>query len=104
MLFGSPRLMDHLAILSQTIADHARKLAHEEWKSEHGNFLEEILRNTVLNALLTTESVSLGTSCATLVFKNSSLKAFTIDSIGIGRSSTSRVDPFFNPLIDEEQK
>ena len=39
-------LMDHLAILSQTTADHARKLAYEEWESEHGNFLEEILRNT----------------------------------------------------------
>jgi hypothetical protein len=50
-LWFSP-LMDHLAILSQTVADHARKLAYEEWKSEHGNFLEEILRNSGLKKRL----------------------------------------------------
>jgi hypothetical protein len=45
--------MDHLAILSQTIADHARKVAHEEWKSEHGNVLEQILGNAGLKQLAT---------------------------------------------------
>jgi hypothetical protein len=27
--------MDHLAILSKTISDHAHKLAHEEWNRDH---------------------------------------------------------------------
>jgi hypothetical protein len=40
--------MDHLAILSQTIADHARKVAYEEWENEHGNFPNEILTNAGL--------------------------------------------------------
>lgn len=35
--------MDHLAILSQTIADHARKLAHEEWTTEYSEFWQQIL-------------------------------------------------------------
>jgi hypothetical protein len=40
--------MDRLAILSQTIADHARKVAYEEWENEHGNFRNEILSNARL--------------------------------------------------------
>lgn len=35
--------MDHLAILSQTIADHARKLAYEEWTTEYNEFWQQIL-------------------------------------------------------------
>jgi hypothetical protein len=41
--------MDHLAILSQTIADHARKIAYEEWKTEYGDFWHQILASANLN-------------------------------------------------------
>ena len=40
--------MDHLVILSQTIVDHARKLAYEEWENEHGSFLKQIFDNAGL--------------------------------------------------------
>src|SRR4029077_15262018 len=51
--------MDHLAILSQTIADHARKLAYEEWTREYSEFWQQILAT----AGLTTKS---GTGTSTL--------------------------------------
>jgi hypothetical protein len=41
--------MDHLAILSQTIADHARKLAYEEWTTEYSEFWQQILTTAGLN-------------------------------------------------------
>ena len=40
--------MDHLAILSQTITDHAHKMAREEWNTEHNPLLNQILRNAGL--------------------------------------------------------
>ena len=40
--------MDHLAILSQTIADHARKLAYEEWTTEYSEFWQQILTSAGL--------------------------------------------------------
>jgi hypothetical protein len=40
--------MDHLAILSQTIADHARKIAFQEWISEYGEFWQQILTSAGL--------------------------------------------------------
>ena len=45
--------MDHLAILSQTISDHARKTAHEEWRTEHDPLWNQI----VYNAGLTTSTL-----------------------------------------------
>jgi hypothetical protein len=41
--------MDHLAILSQTIADHARKTAHQEWDAEHGPLWHQIIHNAGLS-------------------------------------------------------
>jgi hypothetical protein len=48
---------DHLQLLSETIATHARKIAHEEWGIEHLPLLDEILKNAGLNgkATLTVE-------------------------------------------------
>ena len=40
--------MDHLAILSKTISDHASKVAHEEWSNEHAPLWDQILRNSGL--------------------------------------------------------
>jgi len=48
---------EHLQILSDTIATHARKIAHEEWDTEHWPPLDEILKNAGLSgkATLTVE-------------------------------------------------
>jgi hypothetical protein len=48
---------DHLQLLSETIATHARKIAHEEWDTEHWPLLGEILKNAGLSdkATLTVE-------------------------------------------------
>jgi hypothetical protein len=40
--------MDHLSILSQTIADHARKTAHQEWNAEHACLWGQIVSNAGL--------------------------------------------------------
>ena len=34
---------DHLSILTETIATHARKLAHEEWDKEYRSVLSQLL-------------------------------------------------------------
>jgi hypothetical protein len=36
---------DHLSILSETIATHARKFAYEEWENKHREILLELFRN-----------------------------------------------------------
>jgi hypothetical protein len=40
--------MDHLAILSKTISDHAHKVAREEWSTEHDPLWNQIVYNTGL--------------------------------------------------------
>jgi hypothetical protein len=44
---------EDLQILSETIATHARKIAHEEWDSEHWSLLGEILNNAGLSGKAT---------------------------------------------------
>jgi hypothetical protein len=44
---------EHLQILSDTIATHARKIAHEEWDKEHWPILAQILGNAKLNGKAT---------------------------------------------------
>jgi hypothetical protein len=44
---------EHLEILSDTIATHARKIAHEEWDKEHWPVLSQILDNAKLNGKAT---------------------------------------------------
>ncbi len=44
---------DHLQILSETIATHARKIAHEEWGTEHLPVLDAILTNSGLSGKAT---------------------------------------------------
>jgi hypothetical protein len=44
---------EHLQILSETIAVHARKIAHEEWDDEHGPTFRQILDNAALSGKAT---------------------------------------------------
>ena len=37
---------ESLAVLSRTIAAHAKQLADEEWRNEHAQILSEILGNS----------------------------------------------------------
>jgi hypothetical protein len=102
-LWFSP-LMDHLAILSQTIADHARKLAYEEWKSEHGNFLEEILRNSGLKngSTLDVDGRPIPIESVVKALREEFLKARVAQLVP--KLTDSVVSSAFKKVIDEEQK
>jgi hypothetical protein len=103
-LFGSLRLMDHLAILSLTIADHARKLAYEEWKSEHGNFLEEILRNSGLKngSTLDVDGRPIPIESIVKALREEFLKTRVAQLVP--KLTDSVVSSAFKKVIDEEQK
>ena len=97
-------LMDHLAILSQTIADHARKLAYEEWESEHGNVLEEILRNSGLKngSTLDVDGRPIPIESIVKALREEFLKARVAQLVP--KLTDSVVRSAFKKVIDEEQK
>ena len=96
--------MDHLAILSQTIADHARKVAHEEWKSEHGNFLEQILGNAGLKngSTLEVDGRAIPIESIVKALREEFLKTRVAQLVP--KLSESVVKNAFKKVIDEEQK
>jgi hypothetical protein len=97
-------LMDHLAIVSQTIADHARKLAYEEWESEHGNFLEEILRNSGLKngSTLDVDGRPIPIESIVKALREEFLKTRVAQLVS--KLTDSVVRSAFKKVIDEEQK
>jgi len=44
-----------LSILTQTIATHARKLAHEEWDQEYRSVLSQLVENAGLSDTLSVD-------------------------------------------------
>jgi hypothetical protein len=96
--------MDHLAILSQTIAHHARKVAYEEWQTEHGNFLEEILRNSGLENGSTLDIDGRPSPIESIVkaLREEFLKTRVAQLVP--KLTESVVKSAFKKVIDEEQK
>ncbi len=99
-----PPSMDHLAILSQTIADHARKVAYEEWRSEHGNFLEQILRNSGLGNGTALEVDGRPIPIESIVKALSEEFFKTRVAQLVPKLTDSVVKNAFKKVIDEEQK
>ena len=97
--------MDHLAILSQTIADHARKLAYEEWENEHSSFWEQILTNAGLGAAGSTLEVD-GRTIPIESISKALREEFLKTRIAqlVPKVTHSVVETAFKKVIDEEEK
>lgn len=96
--------MDHLAILSQTIADHARKLAYEEWENEHGNFWVQILSNAGLaksGSTLEVDGRTIPVEAITKAVREEFLKVRVAQLVP--KLTHSIVETAFKKVIDDEQ-
>lgn len=97
--------MDHLAILSQTIADHARKVAYEEWETEHSDFWKQILSNAGLTksgSTLEVDGRTIPIEAITKALREEFLKARVAQLVP--KITHSVVETAFKKVINEEEK
>jgi hypothetical protein len=97
--------MDQLTILSQTIADHARKLAYEEWENEHGRFWKQILSNAGLGAsgtILEVDGRTIPIESISKALREEFLKTRVAQLVP--KITQSVVEAAFKKVIDEEEK
>jgi hypothetical protein len=93
---------DHLSILTETIATHARKLAHEEWDKEYRSVLSQLLKNAGLSDTLAVdgreipvESITKAIREAFLASRAKELTAKLTDQI---------IQAAFKKVLDAEQQ
>jgi hypothetical protein len=95
--------MDRLAILSKTIADHACKLAYEEWENEHGEVWHEILSSAGLDTPESTLDVD-----GHIIPIESITKAVRVEFLRVrsaqleSKLTQSVVEKAFKKVIDED--
>ncbi len=97
--------MDHLTILSQTITDHARRLAYEEWDNEHGDFWKQILSNAGLakpGSTLEVDGRTIPIESITKAVREEFLKVRVAQLVP--KITHSVVETAFKKVIDEEEK
>lgn len=95
--------MDHLAILSKTIADHAHKAAREEWSSEHSPLWDQILRNAGLaGSTLEVDGRAIPIEVITKALREQFLKHRVAQLLP--KLTSSIVETAFKKIIDEEGK
>jgi hypothetical protein len=97
--------MDHLAILSQTIAEHAKKLAREEWDNEHRSFLVQILKNAGLGqagATIEIDGRIVPVEAITKALREEFLKNRVAQLVP--KLTESVVGTAFKKVIEDEQK
>ena len=94
--------MDHLAILSQTIADHARKLAHEEWTTEYSEFWQQILATAGLtkSATLDVDGHAIPIESITKALREQFLKVRVAQLIP--KLTTSVVETAFRKVVTDQ--
>jgi len=98
-------IMDHLTILSQTITDHARKVAYEEWENEHRNFWEQILINAGLGksgSTLEVDGRTIPIESITKALREEFLKARVAQLVP--KVTHSVIETAFKKVINEEEK
>ena len=92
--------MDHLAILSQTISDHARKTAHEEWATEYDPLWNQIVRNSGLaGSTLDVDGRAIPTEVVTKALREQFLKHRVAQLLP--QLTHSVVETAFRKVIDE---
>ena len=86
------------------MADHARKVAYEEWKSEHGNFLEQILGNAGLKngSTLEVDGRPIPIESIVKALREEFLKTRVAQLVP--KLTESVVENAFKKVIHEEQK
>jgi hypothetical protein len=95
--------MDHLAILSQTIADHAHKTAREEWNTEYGPVWNQMLHNTRLSgSTLEVDGRSIPIEAITKALREQFLK-YRVAQL-LPQLTQSVVETAFKKVIIEEEK
>ena len=95
--------MDQLAILSQTIADHARKTAHQEWSNEHGPLWDQILHNAGLKgSTLEVDGRSIPIEVITKALREQFLK-YRVAKL-LPQLTHSVIETAFKKVITDEDK
>jgi histone H3/H4 len=97
--------MDQLTILSKTIADHARKLAYEEWQNEHQSFWQQILSNAGLGtagATLEVDGRTIPIESISKALREEFLKTRVAQLVP--KVTQSVIETAFKKVIDEEEK
>jgi hypothetical protein len=95
--------MDHLAILSKTISDHAHKAAQEEWSSEHSPLWNQIVRNSGLaTSTLLVDGRAIPIEAITKALREQFLKHRVAQLLP--QLTQSVVETAFKKIIDEEPK
>lgn len=90
-----------LSVLSQTIQAHARKVAHEEWDSEHSGVLKEILANAGIEDTLRVDGREIPIEAITKAIREAFLEKRTHD---LTQGLSNRiVAEAFKKIIDEEK-
>ena len=64
---------ESLAVLSQTIAAHAKQLADDEWRNEHAQILSEILANSGITDTLSIDGREIPIESVTKAIRESFL-------------------------------
>jgi hypothetical protein len=98
-------IMDQLAILSQTIADHARKVAYEEWENEHRDFWKQILINAGLGtsgSTLEVDGRTIPIESITKALREEFLKTRVAQLVP--KVTHSVIETAFKKVIDEEER